>query len=120
MAIQEVAISIFGSAGGVAKALLSLLNKSILDPNDPLHSLINNSKLHFIDYNQRDINYYNQICPDLLEQMVLYEFNLEDLTKVREHVFETKTTLIIDLSWANTIDILDICNDFGISYVNTE
>ncbi|MDR6999277.1 hypothetical protein [Neobacillus niacini] len=32
---------------------------------------------------------------------------------------ETKTSLIIDLSWADTIDILDICNDLGISYVNS-
>ncbi|WP_163102575.1 S-adenosylmethionine decarboxylase related protein [Peribacillus alkalitolerans] len=119
MTVQRVSVSILGSAGGVARAILSLLNKSITDPNDPIHSLMNQSKLHFIDYQQKDINYYKQICPDLVNRIDLYQFNLEDLEMVRKHIDETKTSLIIDLSWADTIDILKICNDLGVSYVNS-
>ena len=40
--------SILGSAGGVAKAILSILNKSAQDKNDPIHSFIVNVKFHLI------------------------------------------------------------------------
>lgn len=116
---KGVTISILGSAGGVAKAVLSLLNKSITNPNDPLYSLLKRSKLHLIDLKQKDINYYKQICPNLTKRIVLCHFDLHELNRVRKHLSETKTSLVIDLSWADTIDMLDICNDLGISYVNS-
>ncbi|WP_409296332.1 S-adenosylmethionine decarboxylase related protein [Peribacillus sp. SCS-26] len=113
------AISIFGSAGGVARALLSLLNKSIKDSTNPLHKLIKQITLHLIDIEQKDIAYYNEICPNLINQIVLNQIDLTDLEEVRKHICETETLLIVDLSWADTIDILDICNEFGVFYVNT-
>lgn len=113
------AISIFGSAGGVARALLSLLNKSITDSTDPLHKFSKQSMLHLIDIKQKDIAYYNEICPNLINQIVLKQIDLTDLKEVRKHISETETSLIVDLSWADTIDILDICNEFGVFYVNS-
>jgi homospermidine synthase len=119
MGIKGVAISIFGSAGGVARALLSLLNKSITDSTDPLYKFIKQSTLYLIDIEQKDIVYYYEICPNLVNQIVLNQIDLADLKEVRKHISETETSLIVDLSWADTIDILDICNEFGVFYVNS-
>ncbi|MCR2804563.1 S-adenosylmethionine decarboxylase related protein [Paenibacillus soyae] len=112
-------ISIFGSAGGVARSVLSLLNKSITEPDDPLYPRLNSCKLHLIDLNQKSIDYYERICPHLLERSTLYTLDLKDLGAVRKHVSDTRTALIIDLSWADTVDMLVICNELGITYVNS-
>lgn len=116
---EGVVISIFGSAGGVARSLLALLNNSITDPNDPLHAVIKQSKFHLVDLKQKDIEYYKQKCPELIKYIKLYKFDLNDLEKVRKHLVKSKTTLVVDLSWADTINVLDICNDLGISYANS-
>ncbi|WP_458414808.1 S-adenosylmethionine decarboxylase related protein [Schinkia sp. CFF1] len=119
MGDEEVVISIFGSAGGVARAVLSLLNKSATDPNDPLHPIIGKSKLHLFDKKKKNLQYYEEICPDLCNRISLYQCDFLDLHRVRHHLYATQTTLLIDLSWADTIDMIAICNDLGISYVNT-
>ena len=119
MGNKGVAISILGSAGGVSKAVLSLLNKSVMDSQDPLFSVLKESKLHLIDFKQGDINYYKQICPNLINRIVLHHFDLHDLNIIRKHLSETDTSLVVDLSWADTIEIMDICNDLGIFYVNS-
>ncbi|MFY4776166.1 hypothetical protein [Metabacillus sp. RGM 3146] len=59
MTHQGVEISILGSAGAAARAVLFLLNKLIMDPLDPLHSLMNQSMLHFIE---RDLPYSANIA----------------------------------------------------------
>lgn len=112
-------ISIFGSAGGVARSMLSLLNKSVTDPGDPLYRLLTPCKLHLIDLNQKSIDYYKRICPHLIDRSTLYTLDLKDLGAVRKHLSDTRTELIIDLSWADTVDMLHICNDLGIAYVNS-
>lgn len=116
---EGVVISVFGSGGGVAKSLLALLNKSITDPDDPLHSVIQLSELHLVDLKQKDMEYYKQKCPELTELIKLYQFDLHDLKKVRKHLMKTNTSLVVDLSWADTVNVLGICNDMGISYVNS-
>lgn len=119
MGIKGVVISILGGAGGVSKAVLSLLNRSITNAEDPLSTVLKESKIHLIDLKERDIDYYKKICPDLINHIVPYTFDLHDLNMVRKHLSETSTSLVIDLSWVGTIDIMDICNDLGIFYVNT-
>ncbi len=116
---EGVVISVFGSAGGVAKSLLALLNKSITDPEDPIHSVIQQSELHLVDLNQKDMEYYKQKCPELAELIKLHQFDLHELKKVRKHLMSTNTTLVVDLSWADTVNVLEICNTLGISYTNS-
>ncbi len=56
MNTHKTVISILGSAGGAAKSILSILNKSIIDQNDPIHHLIAHSTLHLIDHQQKNKN----------------------------------------------------------------
>ena len=59
-------ISVLGSSGGVAKAVLAILNKSVTDKNDPIAPLIKHSHLHLIDINQKSEEYYNDLFPTFL------------------------------------------------------
>ncbi len=36
---NNTVITILGSGGGVAKSILSILNKSVLDVDDPIHHI---------------------------------------------------------------------------------
>lgn len=116
---DEFNMSIFGSSGGVAKAMLSILNKAITDRNDPLYSRMNNSKVHLVDWKQQDMDYYLAFCPDLVDKLVLHQLDLRKLDEVKEHVTKTKTALVIDVSWADTVEMLAICDELAISYVNS-
>lgn len=49
MAPSRIVISILGSSGGVAKAILSVLEKSLGDVHDPIHSLLKLCLIHLID-----------------------------------------------------------------------
>ena len=40
---NQPSITILGSGGGVAKAILSILNQAVQDKNDPLHGLLQKS-----------------------------------------------------------------------------
>lgn len=112
-------ISILGSSGGVAKAVLSILSKSLQDKNDPIHKLIYNCQIHLIDKKQKDISYFHQLFPNLKEKIFLYEFDLENTIRFKEHIKNTKTTLVIDVSWADTVKMLKCCNELGVSYINS-
>ncbi|CAM3004257.1 hypothetical protein PASE110613_11900 [Paenibacillus sediminis] len=78
MTVQELTISILGSSGGVAKATLSILNQSIKDVHDPLYSYINHSKIHLIDWKQRDMEYYKIFAPNLVDRLTLHQFDLRN------------------------------------------
>lgn len=112
-------ITLLGSSGGVAKSVLSILNKSIIDKNDPLHSLINDCTIHLIDIKQKDQAYYQSLFPDLYDNLVLYQLDLKDTIAFKKHLTSTKTTVVIDISWADTVEMLDCCNELGIKYVNS-
>lgn len=43
--LTQYTITILGSMGGVAKSILSILNHSVTDKNDPIHHVISTSKL---------------------------------------------------------------------------
>lgn len=95
-------ISILGSAGGVAKAILSVLEKSLGDARDPIHSFILHSKILLIDLNQQDVAYYSSFMPRLMQQASLHQFDLTNLEQFRLHLSETGTTHVIDVSWADS------------------
>jgi len=116
---DELAISLLGSGGGVAKAVLSILNKAIEDIHDPLHDHLKRSVIHLIDREPKDIPYFGEHAPNLASRLRLHQFDLRNLKAVREHFTESNTSLVIDVSWADTVEMLEICDEMGIAYVNT-
>ena len=112
-------ISVLGSAGGVAKAILSILNISVQDKNDPIHPFIVNSRFHLIDYKQKNVDRYKKLFPNLRNNLGVYNFDLKNSSLFKEHLINTQTTLVIDCSFADTVDILRTCNELNINYINT-
>lgn len=112
-------LSILGSGGGVAKSVLSILNKAVEDKNDPIYSLIYSCNLHLIDCKQKDMNYYEKWFPNLKDKISLYELDLKNTDKFKEHLKKTKTTHVIDVSYADTVEMLRCCNESGVVYINS-
>jgi S-adenosylmethionine decarboxylase proenzyme len=112
-------ISILGSSGGVAKSVLSILNKAVQDENDPIHSLVRNCQLHLIDCKQKDMIYYEKWFPNIKDKITLYKFNLNDTYTFSDHLRSSKTTIVIDISNADTVEMLQCCNDLGVMYINS-
>ncbi|MEG0384965.1 MAG: saccharopine dehydrogenase NADP-binding domain-containing protein [Solibacillus sp.] len=117
--LNQYTITILGSMGGVAKSILSILNHSATDKNDPIHHIIVNSKLVLIDNNQKTMDYYNQLFPNLIANLIIVQFDLSDLDKFTELLKSTKTNLVIDVSWADTIEMVECCNKLGVHYINS-
>lgn len=115
----NLVISLLGSSGGVAKALLALLNHSCQHASAPLHSLLQNSQIHLIDIRQKPLNHYRTRYPSLADKLAVHSFDLADTDRFKEHLLHTRTNLVIDVSWADTVGMLECCNEFGISYINS-
>lgn len=116
---SPIVISILGSSGGVAKAILSILNKSAEDIHDPIHSIMKHSTLHLIDLKQKHPDYYRAFMPSLLKNAALHQFDLNQLESFRQHLRQTGTTHVIDVSWADTVEMLRCCQETGVHYINT-
>lgn len=116
---QQTVISLLGSAGGVAKSVLSILNKSVMDQNDPIHHIIKNSKIHLIDLKQKNSQYYQTLFPHLSQYLSLHQFDLKDKSKLINHLKYSNTKILIDVSWADTVEMLECCDQLGIKYVNS-
>jgi homospermidine synthase len=112
-------ITILGSGGGVAKAILSILNQAVQDKNDPLHDLLQNSEIHLIDIKQKTFLYYQNLFPNLIKQIFLYEQDLNDLDLFNKHLQITNAMVVIDVSLADTNDMLACCNELGVFYLNS-
>lgn len=111
--------SVLGSAGGVAKAILAILNKSAQDKADPIHALIVNSKFHLIDSKQKKLDYYKNLFPNLQNNLCIYNFDLKKTLMFKEHLMHSQTTLVIDCSCADTVETLRICDELSVNYINT-
>ncbi|GAA0182644.1 hypothetical protein SH2C18_49850 [Clostridium sediminicola] len=114
-----IILSILGSAGGVAKSVLSLLNKAIHDNNDPIHYLLKSCNIHLIDCKQKGMDYYERLFPNLQDKITLYEINLNDTNKFKAHLKKTRTTHVIDVSYADTVEMLRCCNECKVVYINS-
>ena len=112
-------ISIFGSAGGVAKSVLSILNQSVLNDKDPIHQIITNSTIHLIDYKQKETLYYQNFFPNLTKNVFYHQFDLKDKKQLMNHLTNTNTSIVIDVSWADTVEMLQCCDALGVKYVNS-
>ncbi|PGM56963.1 S-adenosylmethionine decarboxylase related protein [Bacillus sp. AFS053548] len=116
---EDTVITLLGSSGGVAKAVISIFNKAYMNENDPIHYFIKNSKLHLIDIKQKDKNYYENIAPNLKNNMLLHEIDLNHIPLFKKHLQETQTSIVVDVSWADTGEILRCCNELGVKYIDT-
>lgn len=115
----KVTLTILGSSGGVAKAVLSLLNHAAQDQRDPIHHLIKNSDIHLIDINQKKAIYFHRQYPNISRRLHLYQFDLNDNNRFHKHLRQTRTTHVIDVSWADSVEMLACCNELGIAYINS-
>ncbi|MGM9989039.1 MAG: S-adenosylmethionine decarboxylase related protein [Bacillaceae bacterium] len=117
--MYKEAICILGSSGGLAKGVLSLLNKSIVDPNSPIYKFLIDCQIHLIDNKQKEFSYFEGNFPHLKEQIALYEYDLQDTERFKEDLINFKISLVIDVSWADTVEMLGCCNELGIIYINS-
>ncbi|PCD05773.1 S-adenosylmethionine decarboxylase related protein [Peribacillus simplex] len=116
---SSFSISILGSSGGVAKAVLAILNQSAQDKNDPMYPIISISQLHLIDIKQKDKEYYDQLFPNLADKIKISQLDLTDVSHFQRHLKKTKTKVVIDVSWADTIEMMKCCNELGVFYINS-
>ena len=116
---KEITISILGSSGGVAKAILAILDKSFQDVHDPIHPFISRCNLHLVDRKQQNQKYYEQFIPHLKHAITLHQFDLNNLIEFQQHLIHTNTTVVIDVSWADTVEMLECCHKLGVQYINT-
>ena len=86
MDISKQVITILGSAGGVANAILSILNKSAQDKKDPIHHQIKKATIHLIDSKQKEAHYYSQAFQNIKNQFILHEFDLKDMERFKKHL----------------------------------
>ncbi|RFT61941.1 S-adenosylmethionine decarboxylase related protein [Bacillus clarus] len=119
MTQSQLTLSLLGSSGGVAKAILALLNQTAQDKKDPIYSYIKNCTIHLIDIDQKPLSYYARFCNALQNKLVLHEFDLSDSSLFRTHLQQTTPNIVIDVSWADTVKMLTDCNEFGTHYINT-
>lgn len=105
---KEVVISIFGSSGGVARAVLSILNRSVSDVHDPIHDYLTHCQIHLVDLKKKQLDYYKTYAPNLVDRLSLHKLDLKNIEAVRQYLIGTRTSLIIDVSWANTVEMLEL------------
>ena len=116
---NKTIISILGSAGGVANGILSILNNSAQDEKDPIHREVKDCIIHLIDNQQKEESIYSLSYPHLKGKFITHEFDLKDTAQFTNHLIKTQTSIVIDLSWADTIEMIHCCDQLGVSYVNT-
>jgi homospermidine synthase len=116
---QQQTITLLGSAGGAAKAILSILNQAAVDKKDPIYRFISRCRIHLVDYKQKEQAYFYRLFPHLQNQFAFHQFDLKDTKKFIEHLKNTQSTIVIDTSWADTVEMLEGCNKLGVKYVNT-
>ncbi|MEH6937680.1 S-adenosylmethionine decarboxylase related protein [Bacillus sp. JJ664] len=116
---KNAVITLLGSSGGVAKAVLSIFNKAFQDQDDPLYPILQSARFHLIDLKQKDVSYFENIIPALMEHVTFHETNLNNLDSFNKHLLDSNTTLVIDVSRADSVEMLKCCNELGIKYVNT-
>lgn len=114
---QKLVLTILGSGGGVAKSVLAILDKAFQDSNDPIHSYISQVDLHLVDKKQKDKSYYEQFIPHV--GFTLHQMDLGNMDRFRQHLRDTHTTMVIDVSWADTVEMLQCCDELGVQYINT-
>ncbi|PFK40894.1 S-adenosylmethionine decarboxylase related protein [Bacillus cereus] len=116
---NSFSITLLGSGGGAARAVLAVLNQSVVNVNDPIYSVIKDLKFHLVDIKQKEKKYYDELFPNLKDKLVLHEIDLQNIGQFKYHLQKTDAGVVIDVSGADTLSILGCCNELGISYINS-
>ena len=87
---NSLSITLLGSAGGAAKAVLAILNQAIANEKDPIYEVLKNAKFHLVDIKQKDRTYYDELFSNLKGQLYLYEINLQNVVEFKQHLKEKK------------------------------
>lgn len=119
MVSERLIITLLGSGGGVGQAILALLEHVHQDAAAPLHDAVANCIIHCIDNKPFQHHTFNKPYPQLAGQLVLHQFDLEDTERFKRHLIDSNTSLVIDVSWADTLAMLDCCNECAVAYINT-
>lgn len=101
----------------MAKSVLAIVDKAFQDPNDPIHAFVRQADLHLVDKIQKEESYYKLFIPHV--GFRLHQFDLGNMNRFRQHLTDTKTTVVIDVSWADTVEMLQCCDELGVMYINT-
>ena len=72
-----------------------------------------------MDIKQKDRTYYDELFSNLKGQLYLYEINLQNVVEFKQHLKEKSTSVVIDVSGADTVRVLSRCNELGICYINS-
>src|SRR4051812_15301229 len=116
---SKLVMTILGSAGSLGRSLLALLNKASSDQFDPIHQKLLNSTIHLIDYKQKPLDYYQSICPNLFHRLKIHQIDLKDTIILKNFLKRSHTSIVMDVSLADTVEMLDCCNQLGVHYVNS-
>ena len=63
-----------------------------------------------MDIKQKDRTYYDELFSNLKGQLYLYEINLQNVVEFKQHLKRKRTSVVIDVSGADTIRVLS-CNE---------
>lgn len=116
---DKLVLTVLGSRGGVARAVLSLLNRAAQDTSDPIHSLISQCELHLIDRKRNGVSYYRNLFPSLWDRIHVHRFSSANIPRLKQHLEQSGTRIVIDVSWGDTVETLRCCDELGVRYVNT-
>ncbi|WP_243525584.1 saccharopine dehydrogenase NADP-binding domain-containing protein [Bacillus pseudomycoides] len=116
---DSFSITLLGSGGGAARAVLAVLNRSVVNVNDPIYSVIKDLKFHLVDIKQKEKSYYDELFPNLKDKFVLHKMDVQNTEQFKYHLQKTDAGVVIDVSGADTLSILRCCNELGISYINS-
>lgn len=118
-AFENRVITILGSSGGVANALLSILNNAAIDTSDPIYSFIKDCTINLIDIKQHTLEHYNNKYFNLKNKMSVFKFDGNNTQLLKNFLRLSKTDILIDISYADTVSTLSCCNELGVIYINS-
>lgn len=49
----------------------------------------------------------------------ILHFDFKEISQFPIHLLASQTKIVIDVSWGDTVEILDCCNKLGVHYINT-
>lgn len=101
MVVYNNSITILGSCGGVAKAVLAILNKTVQDKSDPINPIIEKSLIHLVDKRKIDQMSLAHSYPNLKNQLVIHPFDLINQVALMEHL--KKQILLLSLMFPGRI-----------------
>lgn len=117
--MNNLSISILGSSGGVANAILSILNLASMDKEDPIHEYISKCRLNLVDLKQNTMKHYEDKYPNLKDKIEIFEFDANNRNFLLDHLEKSNINIVIDISFADTVNTLKCCDELGIVYINS-